>query len=142
MYTPLDTAKRQIRPLHLNHGDDSLDVSGALLDVLLNEEPEFEAISYVWPIKYWHISAITLKAVNLRSKLCVNLERPRSQCFQSHEPRIEHCRVGFGVPKDAISVVMVSGYVMDHSCLNCSGVRLCERGCRQCFVGGCPCQGH
>ena len=39
IYMPLDTGKRQVKLLHLNSGDDSIELSGALVVVSLNDEP-------------------------------------------------------------------------------------------------------
>lgn len=48
MYVPLDTAKRQIRLLHLDPGEEDTELSGALRDASLDDEPVYEAIPYVW----------------------------------------------------------------------------------------------
>ena len=48
MCAPLDTAKQQIRLLHLNLGDDGVELSGAFGDAPTDIDPDYEAIPYVW----------------------------------------------------------------------------------------------
>jgi hypothetical protein len=48
MYTPLNVTKRQIRLLYLFPGDDDDELVCAFTRVSLDDQPDFEAISYVW----------------------------------------------------------------------------------------------
>ncbi|CAO2655011.1 Nn.00g117440.m01.CDS01 [Neocucurbitaria sp. VM-36] len=48
MYKPLDDSKRQIRLLHLLPGDDDTELSCTFSLVSLDDDPEYEAVSYVW----------------------------------------------------------------------------------------------
>jgi hypothetical protein len=47
-YRPLDTARREIRLLVLHPGEDVFSYSCSLIYVSMDEDPDYEALSYVW----------------------------------------------------------------------------------------------
>ncbi|KAF1846465.1 uncharacterized protein K460DRAFT_313916, partial [Cucurbitaria berberidis CBS 394.84] len=48
MYEPLDDSRRQIRLLHLHRGDDDVKLACTFSLVSLDDDPHYEAVSYVW----------------------------------------------------------------------------------------------